>query len=155
MQSLITAIGKWKRAPEQALFEHYSKRLRGTLELRELTGFPHHSDAERKTKETTMLFESAKSWQAEKIICVDETGKACDSQTLAAYYSQWQDAGIRQVAWLIGGDNGFDKSMLPQADCVFSFGRMTWPHLLMRVLIAEQLYRVHAINTNHPYHRDG
>lgn len=153
MDCLIATIGKWKRAPEQALYEHYISRLRWNVELRELSGFPKHDVSERQPKETAQLFAAAKDWGAEKIICLDETGKTLSSVTLAGHYQDWQDAGIRKTAWLIGGDAGFDKSQLKQANMRISFGAMTWPHLLVRALLAEQIYRCSTIMTGHPYHR--
>lgn len=153
MEILIATIGKWKRAPEQSLYEHYIKRLRWPVTLRELSGFPKHDTTERQHKETTLLLETARDWGAEKTVCLDETGKALSSIALANHYQDWQDAGTRKVAWLIGGDVGFDKSLLKNADLRISFGTMTWPHLLVRVLLAEQLYRSHTIMTGHPYHR--
>ncbi len=130
------------------------KRLRWDVSLRELNGFPKLDSAERQKKETTLLFDTAKAWGADKILCLDETGKTPSSVAMAKQYQQWEDEGIRNVAWLIGGDVGFDKTQLKQASQIVSFGAMTWPHLLVRVLLAEQLYRSHTIMAGHPYHRE-
>jgi 23S rRNA (pseudouridine1915-N3)-methyltransferase len=153
VQFLLLTIGKWKKAPEQALYEHYASRMRWPLELRELAGFPSLSPEERRRKETELLFASAKEWGADTLIALDETGVALTSPALAERLSQWQDSGCRRVAILIGGDVGLEKSSLTAASLVLSFGTMTWPHLLVRVLCAEQLYRAHCIITGHPYHR--
>jgi 23S rRNA (pseudouridine1915-N3)-methyltransferase len=153
MHFLLLTIGKWKKAPEQALYEDYARRLRGALELREVVGFPALSAEERRRKETELLFASAKEWGADRIIILDETGVHLTSPALAECLSQWQDSGYRRIAILIGGDVGLEKSALAHAQLILSFGTMTWPHLLVRALCAEQLYRAQCIQSGHPYHR--
>ncbi len=154
MQHAIITIGKWKRAPEKALFEHYVSRIREACELRELNGFPKLDAKQRQIQETELLFTTAKEWGADAIIALDETGKTTGSVKLAEKLQQMEDAGNRKTAWLIGGDVGFDKAQLKQCSTILSFGQMTWPHLLVRALLAEQIYRAYTINTGHPYHRN-
>jgi 23S rRNA (pseudouridine1915-N3)-methyltransferase len=154
VQFLLLTIGKWKKATETALYEQYVQRSRWDITLRELSGFPSLEPLERQQKETALLFAAAKEWQAQHIIALDEKGKAPSSRAFSSQLGQWQDGGARRIACLIGGDVGFDKSQLVKADMLLSFGAMTWPHLLVRVLLAEQLYRAQTILTNHPYHRD-
>jgi 23S rRNA (pseudouridine1915-N3)-methyltransferase len=153
MQFLLLTIGKWKRAPEHALYDDYAKRLRWPLELRELAGFPALSSDERRRRETELLFASAKEWGADILIALDETGVSLSSSALSERLRQWQDTGCRKIAMVIGGDVGMEKSALAHAHLTVSFGVMTWPHLLVRVMCAEQLYRAHCILCGHPYHR--
>jgi 23S rRNA (pseudouridine1915-N3)-methyltransferase len=155
MNLFICTIGKWKKAPESTLYDHYIRRSRWPVELRELTGFPALDTSERQRRETELLFTTVRDeWRADRVIALDETGRSLSSRAFASQVGSWQDTGSRRIACLIGGDVGLDKAQLPQADLLLSFGTMTWPHLLVRVLLAEQLYRAQTILTGHPYHRD-
>lgn len=73
--------------------------------------------------------------------------------SLLPFFSRWQETG-RPLHFLIGGAEGLDGSVIQRADAVISLGAMTWPHMLVRVMIAEQIFRAQAINSNHPYHKD-
>lgn len=86
------------------------------------------------------------------LVALDEKGELHDSETFAALLTRWLESG-RPLAFVIGGADGLDARVTDRADHVLSLGRMTWPHLLVRVLLAEQLYRARAIATSHPYHR--
>jgi 23S rRNA (pseudouridine1915-N3)-methyltransferase len=153
LQHLILTIGKWKRAPEKTLYDHYAERLREGLELKEFQGFPKLDTLQRQQQETALLLMSAKEWGAGAVYALDETGVSFGSVALAKKISDLEDNGVRKMAWLIGGDVGFDKAQLNSCTMRISFGAMTWPHLLVRGLLAEQLYRSYTINTGHPYHR--
>jgi 23S rRNA (pseudouridine1915-N3)-methyltransferase len=89
-----------------------------------------------------------------RLIALDEGGQALRSAELAALLGRWRDAGTAEVACLIGGANGLDDSLRREAVLVLSLGPMTWPHLLARALLAEQLFRANSILTGHPYHRE-
>ena len=84
---------------------------------------------------------------------LDLDGDPLDSPSLATRLSHWQASG-RPVAFMIGGAEGLDATVLARADAKLSLGRLTWPHLLARAMLAEQLYRAQQINSGHPYHRD-
>jgi 23S rRNA (pseudouridine1915-N3)-methyltransferase len=86
-------------------------------------------------------------------VVLDERGKAEASAAFAARLGAWRDDGVRNVAFLIGGADGHDARVRKRADAILSFGAMTWPHLLVRAMLAEQLYRAHSILAGHPYHR--
>ena len=88
------------------------------------------------------------------IVALDINGKALPSSTLAVRIGEWRDIGIRQIAWLIGGANGHGDSVLEKADFILSFGSQTWPHLLVRAMLAEQLFRAQSILAGHPYHKE-
>ncbi len=87
-------------------------------------------------------------------MALDLGAPAPSSEALAAALARWTDAG-RRLCFLIGGADGLDRSVIARADDVLSLGPMTWPHMLVRVMLAEQLFRAQAINSGHPYHRAG
>lgn len=88
-----------------------------------------------------------------RVVALDERGKSLDSPAFAALLKRWQDEGVGDLAFVIGGAEGLSGALLARADLTLSFGPMTWPHLLVRVLLAEQLYRAQCILDGHPYHR--
>ncbi len=87
-------------------------------------------------------------------VALDLAGRTPDSETFARHLTAWLDTG-KPVCFLIGGAEGLDPSILTRADFALSLGTLTWPHLLVRTMLAEQLYRAQAIAAGHPYHRSG
>ncbi len=154
MEILITSMGRWKSSPEKDLFNSYASRLPWPLELRELELREIPDIARQKKQEAEKLLDSCHKFKAERIISLDETGKNISSKELAKIIGEWKDTGLRRSAWIIGGHAGLDKSVLEQSHLVISLGKMTWPHLLVRTLLAEQLYRGYSIINNHPYNRE-
>lgn len=96
----------------------------------------------------------AKAAGARRVL-LDEQGAGLTSQALAELLAGWRDAGVREAAFCIGGADGFAADEITSADQLLSFGRATWQHLLVRAMLAEQLYRATAIIAGHPYHREG
>ena len=88
-------------------------------------------------------------------ILLDEKGEQLGSQAFAARLEQWRDAGKREARFMIGGADGFDETDRAGADLLIAFGKATWPHLMARAMLAEQLWRATSILANHPYHREG
>lgn len=88
-------------------------------------------------------------------VVLDERGEALSSTQLAKKLERWRDGGKREVQFLIGAADGHDEAERAKADLLLSFGPATWPHLLVRAMLAEQLFRATSILSNHPYHRDG
>ena len=88
-------------------------------------------------------------------IALDERGKALSSMQLAKMLEGWRDAGKREARFLIGAADGHEEEQRSSADLLLSFGEATWPHLLVRAMLAEQLFRATSILANHPYHREG
>ena len=86
-------------------------------------------------------------------IALDETGSALPSREFAARIGRWRDDGVAELAFVIGGAEGLDRGLIERAALVLSLGPMTWPHLMVRAMLAEQLYRAEAILRGHPYHR--
>ena len=151
MRLWLAAIGRAKPGPEKQLFEQYAKRLVPPLSLWEGEEKRPLPVAERKAIEAKMLLGAVPSKAT--IVALDERGQMLSSQDFAAKIGRWQDNGVNDLAFLIGGADGHDASIRERADFLLSFGAMTWPHLLVRTLLAEQLWRAHSILIGHPYHR--
>jgi len=145
----LIAVGKVGRGPEAELFARYCDRLRPRLSVVEIAE-GRGGAVEKRRREAAALLAAVPA--AAFVVALDLGGKAPDSETFAALLTRWLDAG-RPVAFVIGGAEGLDASVLGRADYVLSLGRLTWPHLLARVLLAEQLFRARAIAASHPYHR--
>ncbi len=88
------------------------------------------------------------------VVALDGGGRSLDSRTFAKRLEGWRDGGVRDLAFLIGGAEGLDRDLISDADLVLSLGAMTWPHLLVRGMLAEQLFRAQSILDGHPYHRE-
>jgi 23S rRNA (pseudouridine1915-N3)-methyltransferase len=147
----LFAIGRSRPGPEADLYARYATRLRPRLELTELpegTGAP----VEIKRREAAALLAALANDAF--VVALDLGGRAPTSEALAALLTGWADAG-RKLAFVIGGAEGLDAAVLARAGHVLSLGPLTWPHMLVRVLLAEQLYRAQAIAMGHPYHRSG
>jgi 23S rRNA (pseudouridine1915-N3)-methyltransferase len=136
----IVARGKIGRSPEAELVDRYLKRISWPARVTELP--------ERGGK----LPEPAANSVA---IALDERGRALSSMELAKQLEAWRDAGKREARFLIGAADGLGDEGRQGADLLLSFGAATWPHLLVRAMLAEQLFRATSILANHPYHREG
>lgn len=136
----IVARGKIGRSPEAELVDRYLKRISWPTKVTELP------DQGGKMPD---LPANAAS------IVLDERGKALTSSELASRLKNWRDGGKREARFLIGAADGHDEEMRRSADLLLSFGPATWPHLLARAMLAEQLFRSVSILANHPYHREG
>lgn len=153
MHITIAAIGKAKNNTLYSkLYDEYIKRLPWTVSLREMEEKKPLPAAQRKTREAELLLEACAD--AHRIIALDERGKDMTSPALAQKIGDWQQEGSSHFAFVIGGQDGLDASIRQRADLTLSFGKLTWPHMLVRPLLAEQLYRSYTILTNHPYHRE-
>ncbi len=90
-----------------------------------------------------------------RIVALDESGRMLSSTKFAGLLSEWRDQGVREVRFLIGAADGLTDTERAGAELLWSFGAMTWPHLLVRAMLLEQLYRATTIIAGHPYHREG
>ena len=151
MNILIAAIGRAKSGPEKDLTEEYVSRLPWRVDLKEIEIKKEADTATRKAKEGAALLAAVPA--GARIVALDERGKAQSSEQFAKRLGAWRDGGVRSVAFLIGGADGHDETVRAKAEMLLSFGAMTWPHMMVRAMLAEQLYRAHSILTNHPYHR--
>ncbi|MBL8550063.1 MAG: 23S rRNA (pseudouridine(1915)-N(3))-methyltransferase RlmH [Hyphomonadaceae bacterium] len=155
MRIQIVAVGRLKNAPEAALVEDYlkranaaGKRLSLAIDLAEVESKPPGDDR----KEAVALFQATPD-DSYKVLC-DERGSDLSSRQLAQKITAWRDQGRACVTFWIGGADGASQSVKDQADEKLAFGRQTWPHRLVRVMLAEQIYRVSMIMSQTPYHRD-
>ena len=136
----IVARGKIGRSPEAELVERYLKRISWPTKVTEL---PDHGGKQPDPGPNAIS------------VILDERGKAFGSTELAKLLEAWRDAGKREVRFLIGAADGHNDAQRSEADLLLSFGAATWPHLLVRAMLAEQLFRATSILANHPYHREG
>lgn len=154
----LLAVGRMKSGPERELFERYWQRTGtlskslgfGSTSLVELRESHAGSGDQRKAAEAQALMARVETGAA--LIALDERGKAITTTELSKSFERYRDAG-RAIHLVIGGPDGLDGSVRKRADKVVSFGAMTMPHQLVRVLVAEQLYRVMTVLAGHPYHR--
>ena len=144
----ILTVGKNKDQALQGLIDEYLKRLKGDVTITEIAP-PNCSDAERKIREAELL--RAAIPPKSIVIALDERGKTMDSPAFAAKLEQLQQQG--RLVFLIGGADGLDQSLRDAAQLTLCFGAMTWPHMLVRLMLVEQLYRAATISAGHPYHR--
>lgn len=151
MRFLIVAVGRGGKGPEQALLADYAARLRPPIELKEVDERRPLTVEERKRREGEKLLAAVPP--GARIVALDERGKALASQELAKTLGAWEDDGAPACAFLIGGADGHDEAVRGRADLVLALGALTWPHLLVRAMIAEQIYRARTILDGHPYHR--
>jgi len=151
----ICAVGRLRAGPELDLFSDYVGRFDktgralgfGPLKLNEVDGKRNQG----RKNESDQLERSA---PVGTVLCaLDERGKTLTSPEFASQVSRWQDHGRSGITFLIGGADGIAPGLVAKADLTLSFGKMVWPHMLARVMLAEQLYRVATIMANKPYHR--
>lgn len=146
MKALILAIGKCKKnSPEAAIIAEYIKRSSWEIIVRE-------KDNATQDEEATFL--QANIPHNAKVIVLDERGENMKSTELAAKIASWQLNGTSEICFLIGGADGHLQSTRDKADLILSFGKLTLPHMLMRAVLAEQIYRIQTIIAGHPYHRE-
>ncbi|MBR6674625.1 MAG: 23S rRNA (pseudouridine(1915)-N(3))-methyltransferase RlmH [Alphaproteobacteria bacterium] len=153
MKIIIGAVGKMKKkSPEEALINEYVSKTRWPVEIKEVEEKRTLPVDELKSAESELLLKALPN--DAKIVVLDERGETLSSRELAGRLRIWQDSGVGTVAFLIGGANGHSETLRQRADLKLSFGRMTLPHMLMRVVLAEQIYRAKTILDGHPYHKD-
>ena len=147
----LIAVGRLREGPEAALFQLYHTRLRPRLTVVEVTtgrGGP----SVIKRKEGISLLAALPN--SAFVVPLDQGGQALSSEGFSTQLSQWSRLA-RPICFLIGGAEGLDAAVVDRADYVLSLGLMTWPHFMVRAMLAEQLYRAQAIAQGHPYHRSG
>ena len=140
MQLHLIARGKIGHGPEAALVDRYLKRIAWPVKVSELPESGGKLPPASPGSVTILL---------------DEKGEQLSSLAFARKLERWRDSGVREARFLIGGADGFGEAERANADLLLAFGKATWPHLLARSMLAEQLFRATSILANHPYHREG
>lgn len=136
----VIARGKIARSPEADLVARYEKRLTWPLKITELPETGGRIPDPLTPCRTVLL---------------DERGRDLGSDGFAQILSRWRDDGVREARFVIGAADGHAETERAEADMLLAFGKATWPHLLARAMLMEQLYRASAILAGHPYHRAG
>nr|WP_277924044.1 23S rRNA (pseudouridine(1915)-N(3))-methyltransferase RlmH [Sphingomonas hankookensis] len=136
----IVARGRIGRSPEGELIDRYFKRIGWPTKITELPDIGGKVPAVD---------------PGTRIVMLDEKGRDLPSMAFATQLGRWRDDGVRETRFLLGAADGFDDAQREQADLLLAFGRATWPHLMARAMLAEQLWRATSILAGHPYHREG
>ncbi len=159
MRITLFAVGRLKAGPEKDLASRYLDRFAKAgpaigLELAKLVEVQESraSNADTRKREEASALEKALP-EGAILVLLDERGKTLDSQAFSDAIGRYRDNGKRDMMLAIGGADGLDPELRAKADLVLNLGTMTWPHQLVRILIAEQLYRAVTILSGHPYHR--
>lgn len=155
MRVTLCAVGRLRKGPEKALIDDYLARFDKTGRGLGLGPATLREVEDRKgggmEGEATLLDKAIPSGAV--ICCLDERGRMMTSPDFAGQLGKWRDQGRSDLAVVIGGADGIDPALRARADLALSFGQMVWPHMLARVMLAEQLYRAAAILAGTPYHR--
>jgi 23S rRNA (pseudouridine1915-N3)-methyltransferase len=151
MRIWLAAVGRAKSGPELDLYQQYIRRLSPPPTLKEVEEKRPLPVPDRMAREADLLLGAIPPGAV--VVALDERGKSMGSEAFAARLGQWRDQGVGDLAFLIGGADGHGEAVRTRADLLLSFGAMTWPHMLVRAMVAEQLWRAHAILSGHPYHR--
>ena len=157
----IVAIGRMKSGPERELLCRYLERAKKAGRHIGLAGFGVSEISEsRNSSAAARKSDEAKSIRAHLrdgsvVVALDERGASISSIAFSTHISTWRDSGRGALRFIIGGADGLDGELVKKADRVLAFSALTWPHQLVRIMLAEQLYRTTTILSNHPYHREG
>lgn len=158
MRIAVAAVGRMKAGPEREMVSRYLDRAVAGGKPLALTGFEVIELAEsRISSPSGRKADEAKALRGALpdgiVVALDERGKSIGSEALATQIGRWRDDGRPAASFVIGGADGLDPDFVRTADLVLSFSPLTWPHQLVRIMLAEQLYRTTTILSGHPYHR--
>jgi len=159
MRLLIVAVGRLRGGPETALIDIYATRIGAAgrnvgfsnFDIREVEAPKGLSGAKRQVREGALLLQASRP--SDRRIVLDENGRSQTSEEFANHLAEWRDDGAAGVTFFVGGADGHDANVLSKSDLTLSFGKATWPHMLARVMLCEQIYRAMMILSGHPYHR--
>lgn len=151
MRLSLIAVGRLKPGPLRTLYDDYAGRLAPGFQSIELEAKAKQGGPVQQAEEAKLIAAAIPDGAA--VLVLDERGRALASRALAEKLGSWRDAS-RPIAAIIGGADGLTEELRRRADLLLAFGAMTWPHQLVRVMLAEQLYRAQTILSGHPYHRD-
>lgn len=161
MRLVIAAVGRLKAGPERELLARYLERANASgkalalapIDVIEVPESAAQTAAKRKADEAKALLATLP--EKTKLIVLDERGKSIPSEDFAGKLARFRDDGAACTALLIGGADGLDESLRKKADLAVAYGAATFPHQVIRILLAEQIYRATTILSGHPYHRGG
>ncbi|MEP0709502.1 23S rRNA (pseudouridine(1915)-N(3))-methyltransferase RlmH [Parvibaculum sp.] len=159
MRVQICAVGRLKPGPEKLLVDDYISRLDAAGRGIGISAGPvNEVEEKRKLDAPALMAREAElllgaTAKGATLVALDERGKTESSDAFARRLGTWRDTGIADIAFVIGGANGLAPDIREKAAHVMAFGAMTWPHMLARAMLAEQLYRAITILSGHPYHR--
>ncbi len=151
MRITLAAVGRAKAGPARDLYDLYAKRLSWRLTLKEIEERRALAPEALRASEGERLLAAVP--EGARLIALDEAGRSLTRAAFAELLGRWRDEGLRDLAIAIGGAEGLSEAIGERADLVLALGAMTWPHLLVRALVVEQLYRAQTILAGHPYHR--
>lgn len=159
MRIVVIAIGRLKQGPERELAERYRERFDDigrklgfrSLEIHEIPESRARDAAGRMADEAAAI--SALIPDKSSIIALDERGETIDSATFARHLGRWRDESVPTAVFLIGGPDGLSPELRRKVKLSVAFGKATWPHQMVRVMLLEQVYRAATILSGHPYHR--
>lgn len=155
MRVHLCAVGRMRAGPERALVDDYVTRFDRTGRALSLGPLTEHEVEDRKgggmEAEAELLSRTIPA--GAMLVTLDERGRVMSSPEFAAELVRWRDGGRQDLAFVIGGADGIAPSLRARADASISFGQMVWPHMLVRVMLTEQLYRAATILAGGPYHR--
>ncbi|MGB1077193.1 MAG: 23S rRNA (pseudouridine(1915)-N(3))-methyltransferase RlmH [Bdellovibrionales bacterium] len=151
MDITILACGKMKKEAYSELLDHYQKQFKWKVSVKEIN-VSQNDPAAKKREENKQLisFLEPDSY----VIALDETGKDLSSREISQIFDKQQQISTKKIQIIIGGSDGLERELLAKASTVLRFGKQTWPHKMVRLMLFEQLYRVQSILDGHPYHRD-
>jgi 23S rRNA (pseudouridine1915-N3)-methyltransferase len=155
MRMHLCAVGRLRSGPERDLIDDYVTRFDRTGRALSLGPLSEHEVEDKRgggmAAEADLLARAIPAGAL--IVTMDERGSVVSSPEFAAMLARWRDGGRQDVAFVIGGADGLDPALRARADASLSFGKMVWPHMLVRVMLCEQLYRAASILAGLPYHR--
>ncbi len=159
MRILIIAIGRLKAGPERELADRYKVRFEGIgrtlgfrgLEIQEIAESRSSDTKARIAEEATAI--AALVPEKSVLIALDEGGENTGSSALARHLARWRDDSLPAAVFVVGGADGLSPELRRKANLVLAFGKATWPHQIVRIMLLEQIYRAATILSGHPYHR--
>lgn len=148
----IIAVGKLKQGAQADLIQEYLTRIKWPLTIHEVESKITDSKAQQ-AQEHKLILEKLDNDGF--LIILDERGKSPRSMEFAQQIEKLQNDGIEKITFIIGGADGLTDDIRQKANMMISFGHQTWPHMMVRTMLLEQIYRAQQILAGHPYHREG
>ncbi|VAV94665.1 23S rRNA (pseudouridine(1915)-N(3))-methyltransferase [hydrothermal vent metagenome] len=152
MQITVLSVGRLKKGPEKQQIDTYLKRCPWPVSVIEVEERRPIRGPERMAREADLILKALPD--GGHVIALDERGRTMTSEDFAHMIRDRRDQGLSHLTFLIGGADGYDPKVKARADMLLSLGAMTWPHMMARALLCEQLYRASCILSGHPYHKD-